>query len=293
MNKTAGTSVPMPGTIGAPKYVFNFKEDFAKIGIVGLGFVGNAIKESMAFADINIIAVDRDLQRSTHNFEDLKDCEGIFVAVPTPFGENGECDTSILEEVLEKLNELEYSSVVISKCTAPPDVYKKLNDKYPNLIHAPEFLTAANAVSDYANGTFCIIGGRIKAYQREAERIIRIGQTNLKNISYCSISEASLSKYVINSFMATKVIFMNEIYKLSEKIGTDYKKIANMVTMDPRIGKSHMQVPGPDGSFGFGGACFPKDTSALLKFAENSGVDLHVLDAAVHKNTLLRLTESK
>jgi UDPglucose 6-dehydrogenase len=292
MNKNAGTPMPTPGTIGVPKLNLNsvFKENFPNIGIVGLGFVGNAIKESMDFSAVNIIAVDRDPQRSTHNFTDLKDCEGIFVAVPTPFGDDGECDTSILEEVLEKLNDLEYSNVIISKCTAPPDVYKTLNEKYPNLVHAPEFLTAANAVQDYANGTFCIIGGRVRAYQREAERIIKIGQTNLENISYCSISEASLSKYVINSFMATKVIFMNEIYRLSEKLGTDYNKIADMVTMDPRIGNSHMRVPGPDGAFGFGGACFPKDTSALLKFAEKFNVNLSVLDSAVHKNTLLRLT---
>jgi len=63
--------------------------------------------------------------------------------------------------------------------------------------------------------------------------------------------------------------------------------------MDPRFGRSHMQVPGPDGAFGFGGACFPKDTSALLKTAEQQGVDLMVLDAAVKKNTFLRLTEPK
>jgi UDPglucose 6-dehydrogenase len=66
-----------------------------------------------------------------------------------------------------------------------------------------------------------------------------------------------------------------------------------MVKMDHRIGNSHMQVPGPDGAFGFGGACFPKDTSAMLKFAEQYKAPLNVLDAAVKKNTLLRLTEPK
>jgi UDPglucose 6-dehydrogenase len=69
--------------------------------------------------------------------------------------------------------------------------------------------------------------------------------------------------------------------------------ISHMVTNDKRIGTSHMQVPGPDGAYGFGGACFPKDASALLKYAEQNGSVMNVLDAAVKKNTLLRLTEPK
>jgi UDPglucose 6-dehydrogenase len=106
---------------------------------------------------------------------------------------------------------------------------------------------------------------------------------------HCTISEAALAKYTINSFLATKVAFMNEIYEIAAAGGMDYNKVAQMVTLDTRIGRSHMQVPGPDGSFGFGGACFPKDTSALLKYAETLSQTPMVLDAAVKKNTLLRL----
>jgi len=93
--------------------------------------------------------------------------------------------------------------------------------------------------------------------------------------------------------MSTKVVFMNEIKQLADAANLDYDTIAAMISMDKRIGNSHMQVPGPDGHYGFGGACFPKDTSALLKYADSLGITPMVLDAAIKKNTFLRLTEPK
>jgi UDPglucose 6-dehydrogenase len=267
----------------------------SRIGIVGLGFVGGAIYSSLNWPDImgETVLVDNDPTRGKHPFSELATTDAVFVCVPTPQDDDGTCDTGPLESVLEQLKTLDYHGVVISKCTAPPSTYTRLNDLYPNLVHAPEFLTAANAVEDYANGTFAIIGGRVKAYRDAAEKVIRITQRSLKNVQHCSIAEASLAKYAINCFMSTKVVFMNELYNLANASECNYNTIASMVKMDPRFGTSHMQVPGPDGSMGFGGACFPKDTSALLKYAETIGVDLQVLAAAVKKNTLLRLTEPK
>lgn len=268
-------------------YNMNFLKP-PKVGIVGLGFVGGAIAEAMAHCDL--VLVDKDPQRGTHNFSDLKDCLGVFVSVPTPFGDDGKCDTSILEYVLGQLKG--YKGVIISKCTAPPLVYKTLNETYPNLVHAPEFLTAANAYHDYVNGKFAIIGGSTQAYIDLAEKIIKWGQPSATNIAHCTIEEASLTKYTINSFLATKVTFMNELYQLAEAVGADYNLVSTMVAMDQRIGASHMRVPGPDGEFGFGGACFPKDTSALLKIADEVDVQLNVLDAAVKKNLILRLQKT-
>lgn len=261
-----------------------------KIGIVGLGFVGTAISHSLE-SSCELILVDKNPNKAAHTYADLRSCEGVFVCVPTPFGDDGKCDTSILEEVLENLKG--YDNVIISKCTAPPLFYKELNKKYPNLVHSPEFLTAANAARDYYNGKFIILGGRVKAYLDQAEKISKWGQPKATDVVHCSIEEASLTKYTINSFLATKVTFMNEIYQLANSIGADYKNIAQMISLDERIGRSHMSVPGPDGSFGFGGMCFPKDTSALLKYAEDLGINLNVLDAAVKKNLILRLTEPK
>ena len=86
---------------------------------------------------------------------------------------------------------------------------------------------------------------------------------------------------------------MNEMKLLADALGCNYELVSNLVKADPRIGNSHMQVPGPDGAYGFGGACFPKDTSALLKFAADENIIMNVVDSAVKKNTLLRLLDSK
>ena len=269
----------------------NIDWDFPKIGIVGLGFVGSAIRDSMGLGvPSNLILVDPP-KGLPHTYKDLAQCEAIFICVPSPSNDDGSCDTSILEETLEKLKD--FNGVIISKTTAPPSVYEALSKKYKNLVHAPEFLTAANASKDYANGTFAIIGGSTSAYMREAERVIRWGQTGLKEVHYATAAEASLAKYAINCFLSTKVIFMNELYRVASTAGIDYNVITNLIKLDPRIGNSHMQVPGPDGAMGFGGMCFPKDTAALLKWAEENGQSLEVLNAAVKKNTLLRLTEPK
>lgn len=264
--------------------------DTPKIGIVGLGFVGSAIRDS--FDSYSLVLVDSDPSKGCQGtFEELHQCDGVFVCVPSPQSDDGSCNTSILESVLEKLKG--YQGVIISKCTVPPVVYERLGKQYPNLVHAPEFLTAAKAREDYLNGTFAFIGSTVKAYGKEAERLIRGSQPLLQEVYHCGLGEASLAKYTINSFLATKVTFMNEIYSLANSLGLEYDKIATMISADKRIGKSHLRVPGPDGNFGFGGMCFPKDTSALLKFADDVNAQMNVLEAAVKKNTLLRLTEPK
>ena len=265
-----------------------------KVGIIGLGFVGNAIKEAFnVYSGITPLVLIDPAKGYNSSYEDLVKCTAVFVCVPSPQGDDGSCDTSILEDVLAKLRAVNFNGTIISKCTAPPDAYARLNNEYLNLVHSPEFLTAANAVRDYAGGTFAFIGGREFDHINIAEKVIRLSQRNIESVYYCSIGEAALAKYAINSFLATKVVFMNELYNVAKKSKLDYGKISAMIKADNRIGNSHLQVPGPDSAFGFGGACFPKDTAALLKYAESLGLNMNVVDAAVKKNTILRLTEPK
>ena len=273
---------------GAKKNLDRHRE---KIGIIGLGFVGSAIESSLEYST-KLVIMDPAKGRNA-TYKDLIECSGIFVCVPTPQDDDGTCDTSILGGILRSLRSRGYTGVIISKCTAPPNWYKAMNILYTNLVHVPEFLTAANAGIDYENGKFAFIGGRIPAYVREAERIIRMSQRSLETVFHCTADEAAMAKYAINSFIATKVVFMNELEALCSKTGIDYNTVAHMITKDQRIGSSHMQVPGPDGAYGFGGPCLPKDVNALLRYAEKTGTIMNVLDAAVKKNTLLRLTEPK
>lgn len=264
--------------------------EMPKIGIVGAGYVGGTILQSYQDKNFNVICVDVDPSKSTGTYADLKDCEAVFVCVPSPSKENGECDTSILNAVLYLLKD--YKNVVISKTTAPPAFYERMQTVYPNLVHVPEFLTASNALRDFLNQDTLIVGGSVLAYQREAERILKAVQF-IKEVRYTSIGEAALIKYIINSFLATKVTYMNEMAALAESHGYNWKDIASALVLDDRIGESHLQVPGPDGQYGFGGACFPKDTNALIKYANKMGVQLNVLKSAIKKNTLLRLQKPK
>jgi UDPglucose 6-dehydrogenase len=262
---------------------------FKNIGIIGLGFVGGAIRDCY-FSEF-IISLDTDPTKgTTGTYEQLHTCSAIFVCVPSPMGVNGVCDSSILESTLENLKD--YKGVIISKVTATPDIYQRLQLKYDNLVYVPEFLTAANAARDYARASFMIIGGSVEAYRNEAARILKIAKPELECYQ-CSITEASLIKYTINSFLAAKVVFMNEMQQLANASNCDWENIRKLLLLDSRIGNSHMQVPGPDGQYGFGGMCFPKDTSALIEYGRTVGVGLSVLNEATKKNTLLRLQKPK
>lgn len=264
-----------------------------KIGIIGLGFVGNAVRESYDSALSEVVTIDSDPRKgATGTYNDLTDAEAVFVCVPSPMGPDGKCDTSILEGVLKNLKSIKYNNVIISKVTAIPTEYERLQEDFPNLVHVPEFLTAANAIREYIGETDAIIGGKITAYQREAQRIITMGQTQLKNVAFCSIGEAALAKYIINTYLATKVVYMNEMYQLANACGYDWRKMRSLIDIDERVGISHTRVPGPDGSFGFGGMCFPKDVAAMLNFAGEKSIPLNILDMAAKKNTMLRLTSS-
>lgn len=265
-----------------------------KIGIIGLGYVGSAVRESyIKNPSIELVEIDLDQRkRFTGTYEDLHDATSVFICVPSPQNTDGSCDASELYSVMSKLKN--FNKVVISKVTATPDVYQGLQSDYPNLVHVPEFLTAANAVEDYVRGQFTIIGGDAKPFKEEAERVIRIGQSNLKEVRFCSIAEASLAKYIVNSYLATKVVFMNEMSRLAEAGGQNWSVIRNLLLLDEkRMGVSHTQVPGPDGSLGFGGYCFPKDTRALLNYAKSLGQSLDVLGSAVTKNNIIRSPDDR
>jgi nucleotide sugar dehydrogenase len=261
-----------------------------KIGIIGLGVVGYAIMEDYE-SIANLILIDTDPRKgATGSYKEILETEAIFVCVPSPLNQDGSCNTKILESVLGNLKG--YKGVIISKVTAPPDDYENLEKQYPNLVYVPEFLTAANAVRDYMHQKNFIIGGNIIAYQREAARILSYTKKDI-NTKFCSIGEAALVKYIVNTFLAVKVVFMNEMEAISSKKGYEWLTVSQLLETDPRIGKTHLKVPGPDGYRGFGGMCFPKDCAAFIHYAENMEINPHVLKEAVKKNTLLRLQKPK
>jgi len=262
------------------------------IGIVGQGFVGNAVYQKFKNY-YDVLTNDLDENKSTSTIDNLiRLCDTIFLCLPTPMKPSGECDVSILEDVLDNIDlitdNLETRRTVVIKSTIPPGTTEKFNLRYEslNIVFNPEFLTERNAVSDYENQNRIILGGprptttELKQIFSKVFPKARIIKTNS--------TYAEMVKYTTNTFLSTKVSFANEIYEICQRVGADYDKVIEYATLDERLGESHWGVPGHDGDFGFGGHCFPKDLSALLYVARKQGSIHNVLEATQKTNDEVR-----
>lgn len=258
-----------------------------KIGIIGYGYVGSAVAAS--YPDDKIMINDPKYPVRSKSIKKLKQkCQAIFVCVPTPQSDTGECDTSILESVLAKLEG--YEGIVIAKSTASPQVYADLEQRHDlKLAHVPEFLTQARAKYDYVNPHKIVVGCRPEI-QPEVTDVLMNSAVNFErvNIEYCSIQEASFFKYLANTQLAIKVIVNNEYADLAERLGINWDNITDIARTDYRLGATHWAVPGPDGARGFGGACFPKDTAALYHLGKEHGVYLSILGTVIDRNKRYR-----
>lgn len=265
-----------------------------KIGIIGFGFVGKAIFEFFKnIVDVKVYDIKKN-EITVNSIKDLLDDRIIFLCLPTPMKKTGECDTSIIESVLSDLNNLSSKSKsnIIIKSTIPPGSTDSFIKKYKNLeiCFNPEFLTEENFVEDFKNQDRIILGTHKKEYFEKIKSLYRIGFHSTKIIHSKPI-EAEMVKYTANIYLATKVSFANEIYDICEFLGADYNTVIEMAIIDKRLGKSHWQVPGPDGKRGFGGSCFPKDINSLIYFFKNNNIDLNTILAAWETNLRVRPEE--
>jgi UDPglucose 6-dehydrogenase len=223
---------------------------------------------------------------------DLKDFgpEIVFICVPTPMGDDGSQDSSIIEQVIKELALYCPDAIKVVKSTVLPSLLDELQKLDAKLIYNPEFLREKHANLDFVNSDMIIFGGDRNVSTQVSNAYLRHSRCKTKEHIFTDLKTASLIKYAINTFLASKVIFFNELYSLYEKLDvTDsWESVGNIISRDKRIGASHMHVPGHDGRKGFGGACFPKDSSALLNYAKNLEVELSVLFSAVEKNKSIR-----
>jgi UDPglucose 6-dehydrogenase len=259
-----------------------------KIGIIGNGYVGSAVAAS--YPDDKILINDPRYPDISRPIEQLKEkCHAIFVCVPTPSSDSGQCDTTILEQVLESLTG--YEGIVIAKSTASPVFYKQMERSLDlKLAHVPEFLTQARAKFDYVNPHKIVVGCRKKIRDQVAD-VLLASAVNFDRvrIEYCGIAEASYFKYMANCMLAMKVTINNELYDLAQELGLDWEKLSSIAKTDDRLGNTHWAVPGPDGERGYGGACFPKDTAALKDLANSYAVGMPMLSTAIKANKNYRL----
>lgn len=255
-----------------------------KIGIIGFGFVGKAV----ASAYRNVLVNDPLYEHSV-SLAEIKQCDAIFICLPTPESDDGSCDTSVLSNVLALLQD--YNNLIIFKSTATPVFYSEIEQMYENLklVHAPEFLTASNSINDYLNPVKIVIGCKSEL-REDALSIIKsdLIHFDFNNVEFCSVAEASMFKYLANTMLAIKVIMNNEYKELCDSLGLNWESISSIARTDPRLGTTHWDVPGPDGLRGFGGMCFPKDTLALFRLSSDSGINMNILETAINKNKIYR-----
>lgn len=279
-----------------------FKRDFDKpsIALIGKGFVGEAFYEGMKDY-YNIAVWDTDPSKANVGSlgESVELQRFIFVSVPTPMDlKTGKCDTSILESVIEDINKYNGRAIIIVRSTVPPGTCAQFNEKAmaaydtysgqrrPTVVFNPEFLTEANYIDDFKNQNRIVLGGsesdttKVAQIYKKVFPLIPIVQTDT--------TTAEFVKYFANCFLATKVTFVNEMAQIANALGIDGNVAAKIAALDPRIGSSHIAVPGPDGHNGFGGTCFPKDLNALMTHAKKLGVPTPFLQAVWEKNLEVR-----
>ena len=261
-----------------------------RIGIIGQGYVGTAIKVGFE-PYYTVETYDKyDGMKSTVQLTDMVEtCKVIFVCVPTPMNTDGTCHIDIVESVVKEIDDrVDLANIpkptVVIKSTVPPGTTDRLHRKYKgvDVIFNPEFLTEMNFIEDFKNQSRIILGG-----VRRGTSLLR--QVYSKVFPHATIVKtnakyAETVKYFINCFLGTKVSFANEMKMLCDEIDIDYDKVVEYATYDERLGKSHWAVPGPDGELGFGGHCLPKDISAIV----NGYGDMELLQAVLKVNDRVR-----
>ena len=240
-----------------------------KILIAGYGFVGRAHYEVLKFK--HDVVINDPALGYTNSYDDV---DAVIVCVSTPPRADGSCHMDNVYEVIEAAPDVP----ILIKSTISVEGWDMLVDAFPNrmLNFSPEFLRAASAVEDLQNMSLMLIGGTNTCFWKDVFEV---------SVEIAEPRELILAKYARNSFLALKVSFFNQIYDLCDALDIEYSAVAHYTTMDERIGDSHSFI---SDERGFGGHCFPKDTSALVKSGQRENVDLSILREAIEYNNRIR-----
>ena len=283
--------------------------NFQHVNVLGYGFVGGAMghlckENNVKFCVYDIVKKDESSALQTFSrlsdiirfSEKCNETNIYFICVPTPSNAEGQCDTSIVENVITNLNSLvTKKSIIIIKSTVQPGTTRKFTNKTNTLldiVFCPEFLTEKNFKSDMYNADFVLLG-----FNNLENKELLTTTSNIMKLLYKhktvdvyhrSYEECEMFKYTINVYLSVKVWYFNEIYELCGKFGIDYSQFRqDLLPLEPRIGMSHTVVPGDHGR-GFSGSCLPKETRGM-KFLQGSlGIPNKVLDEILKRNSQLR-----
>jgi len=274
---------------------------------IGYGFVGKACHKAFEHNTEAIIIDPKYSETTIANLPEY-DCKLAFISINSPTLDDGSVDATAIYSIFQQLTDIKYTGFVVLKSTLPPDIVHDLYVKYGSsinmdkvgplrYIYSPEFLREGHWQKDAVDPKFIILAGDY----HDCDSLRELYKRHTSIPLYCRFfivdyKEASLAKYTINAFLATKVAFMNQIYRLHmDAYGAEspmepetWQTFIDMVSADMRVGLSHMQVPGPDGQYGYGGSCLPKDIRAFIGFDKNDR--LSILREVEEANTMIRLT---
>jgi UDPglucose 6-dehydrogenase len=293
-----------------------------KIAMIGSGYVG--LVSGACFADFGheVICVDKDegkiarlnanimpiyepgldalvktnvdagrLSFSTDVMQSVKGCGAIFIAVGTPSRRgDGHADLSYVYAAAEELaRAIDPGTVVVTKSTVPvgtgDEVERIIRETSPDLEFAvvsnPEFLREGAAIGDFKRPDRIVVGSDVEWARDVMRAIYRPLFLNESPLLFTSRRSSELIKYAANAFLATKITFINEMADLCEKLGANVQDVSRGIGLDNRIGPKFLHA-GP----GYGGSCFPKDTLALLKTAQDNETPVRVVEAVVQANDL-------
>lgn len=262
--------------------------------VIGLGFVGSALHKSFALKKVEPLGgYDRYKNGGIGSLEECLDAPILFLCLPTLYDEvHGEYDKSAIKETVANLANYEYQGVIVIKSTVEPGTTDELSKKYPALtiMHNPEFLSAATAFHDFHNQTHIVLGQGIHCSDESVKLVHDFYHKYYPTaeISECKAIESESMKSFVNSFYSVKIQFFNELYLLCQKQGSDFEVIKSLMLKNDWINPMHTQVPGHDGKLSYGGACFPKDTNALLQTMKNQESPHQLLEGCVRERNVLR-----
>jgi len=256
---------------------------FERIGIIGVGVVGGALRAFLEKDGLRPLLYDPGL--GLGSLADVDSADLVFACVPTPYRAGTGFDADALYETVAGLSG---SKTIVIKSTVLPGTTDGLQDQYPQhrLLFNPEFLRESSAVEDFLRPDRQIVGFARQWHRPAAEAVLRL----LPRAPYEAVvpsRSAELIKYATNSFLALKVIFGNELFDLSRALGIEYEDVRDGLAADLRVGPSHLDVHDA-GYRGYGGKCLPKDTMALLDLARELEAPLRLLEAAHEVNLSLR-----
>jgi UDPglucose 6-dehydrogenase len=294
-----------------------------KISVVGTGYVGLVTGTCLAETGIHVSCVDTDhkkietlMQGKIPIFEPglkeildrniangrlsfhtdltkvMDDCEIIFIAVGTPPGEDGSADLSHVLTVAETIGKnLKEYKIIVNKSTVPvgsADLVRAKIKQFTNqefdVVSNPEFLKEGDAVNDFLKPDRIVIGVSSERAEKKMIKLYAPFQRTGHRVVVMDVRSAEMTKYAANAMLATKITFMNEIANLCEQVGADITSVRYGIGTDKRIGP-HFLFPG----VGYGGSCFPKDVSALIKIGEKNNNKLQILTAVDKVNQMQRL----